>query len=168
MSFNRVFSRFANGTAKGAGSPWAFVLCLAVVLVWATTGPLFAFSDTWQLVINTGTTIVTFLMVFLIQNTQNRDGAAIQTKLDELILTSEAENQFIGIEKLTDAELETLHVRCLQQAEAHSRLHKRVAEELQSRGGGAKPVKKRTASSDAPGPAEVTAASPATARRRRA
>ena len=73
MSFNRFFAAFANQTAKATGSPWAFVRCVLVVAVWAVTGPLFKFSDTWQLVINTGTTIVTFLMVFIVQHTQNRD-----------------------------------------------------------------------------------------------
>jgi len=122
MSFNRVFADIASRTAKATGSPWAFVLCLTVVVVWAISGPLFKFSDTWQLVINTGTTIVTFLMVFLIQNTQNRDGLAIQAKLDELILTSDAENEFVGIEKLTDKELEALQMRCAKAAETHQRM----------------------------------------------
>ena len=135
MSFRRVFSTFANGTAKATGSPWAFVLCVTVVVAWAMSGPVFKFSDTWQLVINTGTTIVTFLMVFLIQNTQNRDGAAIQTKLDELILTSAAENLFVGIEKLTDQELDSLHLRCLERAKAHAELHQKVREEVENRKG---------------------------------
>ena len=136
MEFRRIFTRFANGTARAAGSPWAFAACLTVVLAWALSGPLFGYSDTWQLVINTGTTIVTFLMVFLIQNTQNRDGAAIQTKLDELILTSDAENEFVGIEKLTDKELEVLHTRCVSAAAAHTRMHERVKQEIASRKGG--------------------------------
>jgi low affinity Fe/Cu permease len=136
MEFRRVFTSFASETAKVAGSPWAFGACLAVVVVWAASGPLFGFSDTWQLVINTGTTIVTFLMVFLIQNTQNRDGVAIQTKLDELILTSDAENEFVGIEKLTDKELEAMHVRCVRAAQAHTRMHERLEEEIVSRRGG--------------------------------
>src|SRR5437868_12452572 len=103
---DKLFARFANATARITGSPIAFLLCVASVLTWAATGPLFKFSETWQLVINTGTTIITFLMVFLIQNTQNRDGAAIQTKLDELIRASDAEDEFMGIEKLTDRELD--------------------------------------------------------------
>jgi len=91
---------------------------VAVVIVWAVSGPFFHFSDTWQLVINTGTTIVTFLMVFLIQNTQNRDGAAIQAKLDELIRASAAQNTYIGIEHLTEEELEDLRQRCETRAKA--------------------------------------------------
>ena len=83
-----------------------------VVVVWAVTGPIFGFSDTWQLIINTGTTIVTFLMVFLIQNTQNRDGAAMQAKLDELIRVSKAHNNFIGIEHLTETEVEEFRSKC--------------------------------------------------------
>ena len=94
----KAFAKFANATAKATGSPVAFLLCVAAVVLWAATGPIFKFSETWQLVINTGTTIVTFLMVFLIQNTQNRDGAALQTKLDELIRASDAEDEFMGIE----------------------------------------------------------------------
>jgi low affinity Fe/Cu permease len=87
-----------------------------MIVVWALTGPLFGFSDTWQLIINTGTTIVTFLMVFLIQNTQNRDNAAIQAKLDELILVGAAPNRYIGIETLTEEELEELREKCRQRA----------------------------------------------------
>lgn len=113
---DKFFAKFANETARVAGSPAAFLACVVLVLVWAVSGPFFSFSETWQLVINTGTTIVTFLMVFLIQNTQNRDGAAVQTKLDELIRTSDAENEFMGIEKLTDKELEVLHTQCEQMA----------------------------------------------------
>ena len=133
MNLRSDFSRFANGTAHAAGSPWAFVLCVLIVVSWALSGPLFAFSDTWQLVINTGTTIVTFLMVFLIQNTQNRDNMAIQAKLDELILTSKAENEFVGIEKLTDKELEALQARCHKQAEKHRQFVEHVEKERASR-----------------------------------
>lgn len=102
----KLFNHFANTTAKVAGRPWTFILCLLLVLVWAVTGPVFKFSETWQLVINTGTTIITFLMVFLIQNTQNRDAAAMHAKLDELIYAvKKADAGFIGIEHLTDTEL---------------------------------------------------------------
>ena len=102
----RLFERFAQSVAGWAGRPPAFVLALLVVLVWGVTGPVFGFSDTWQLVINTGTTIVTFLMVFLIQNAQNRDAAAIQAKLDELIrAAAKGRNEFIGIEHLGEKEL---------------------------------------------------------------
>ena len=108
---NRIFERFSARTAFLAGQPHAFVLAVLIIAVWALTGPLFHWSDTWQLVINTGTTIVTFLMVFLIQNAQNRDGAAIQCKLDELIRAAgKARNEFIGIEHLTDAELNQIRV----------------------------------------------------------
>src|SRR5262245_24410024 len=103
---DRLFARFATAAARTAGSPTAFLICLLLVIVWGILGPVFKFSEDWQLVINTGTTIVTFLMVFLIQNTQNRDGAALQTKLDELIRSSDADDEFMGIEKLTDKELE--------------------------------------------------------------
>jgi low affinity Fe/Cu permease len=103
---NRFFENFSGRTAYFAGQPQSFVLAFLIIVVWAVTGPLFHWSDTWQLVINTGTTIVTFLMVFLIQNAQNRDGSAIQCKLDELIrAVGHARNQFIGIEHLTEAEL---------------------------------------------------------------
>lgn len=105
---SRVFTGFAGAVSKWTGRPLAFVLCVTLVVVWAVSGPLFGFSDTWQLVINTTTTIVTFLMVFLIQNTQNRDNAAIQAKLDELIRAGDSDNEFIGIEHLPDEELETI------------------------------------------------------------
>jgi low affinity Fe/Cu permease len=109
----RPFTRFANAVARTTGRPASFGLCLLAVLVWAVTGPLFRFSDTWQLVINTGTTVITFLMVFLIQNTQNRESAAIQAKLDELIWAMDkAENRFIGIEHLTDRELDEIIREC--------------------------------------------------------
>jgi low affinity Fe/Cu permease len=130
---DKLFAKFANATAKATGSPIAFLLCVAAVVIWATSGPIFKFSETWQLVINTGTTIITFLMVFLIQNTQNRDGAALQAKLDELILASTAENQFIGIEKLTDKELERLHAHCLSQAKKHQQLVDRATNEREKR-----------------------------------
>jgi low affinity Fe/Cu permease len=101
-----MFERIASRVASAAGRPLAFAIALAVVIVWMVTGPLFRWSDTWQLVINTGTTIITFLMVFLIQNAQNRDASAIQAKLDELIRSvSHARNEFIGIEHLSELEL---------------------------------------------------------------
>ena len=105
----KFFNWFATRTSTAAGQPLTFIIALTVILVWAVTGPIFHFSDTWQLIINTGTTIVTFLMVFLIQNSQNRDGAAMQAKLDELLRAVEkAREKFIGIEHLTDDQLELL------------------------------------------------------------
>lgn len=109
---DKFFASFANATARATGSPLAFLICIALVVAWAVAGPFFHFSENWQLTINTGTTIITFLMVFLIQNTQNRDGLALQTKLDELIRSSSAGDEFIGIERLTDKELAVLHAQC--------------------------------------------------------
>ncbi len=103
-----VFEKVANVIAKAMGRPLTFLLCVLLVLVWAASGPIFHFSDTWQLVINTGTTIITFLMVFLIQNTQNRDGAAVQIKLDELIRSSRAHNALLALEELDDVTLERI------------------------------------------------------------
>ena len=106
---NRLFTRIANGIAMTMGQPLAFLIAASIVATWAITGPLFNWSDTWQLVINTGTTIVTFLMVFLIQNSQNRDAAAMQAKLDELIRAlRDAREQFIGIEHLPETEIEEI------------------------------------------------------------
>ena len=108
----RGFGMFASRVAHVTGQPITFVLCCLVIVVWAATGPVFHYSDTWQLIINTGTTIVTFLMVFLIQNTQNRDSAAIQAKLDELIRASEGKNEFIGVENLSESEGESFRKQC--------------------------------------------------------
>jgi low affinity Fe/Cu permease len=139
---DKLFAKFANVTAKAAGSPPAFLMCITLVLLWAASGPIFKFSETWQLVINTGTTIITFLMVFLIQNTQNRDGVALQTKLDELIrATTDAENEFIGIEKLTDKELEAMHAHCKERADRHMRNVQRLAAEKDARAAKRKPAK---------------------------
>jgi len=111
------FSRMANATASWTGRPIAFLTALAVVLIWGVTGPIFQYSDTWQLVINTGTTIVTFLMVFLIQNTQNRDTMALQVKLSELIIAlKEANNRIADIEDASDEELEEAHEEVKQRA----------------------------------------------------
>jgi len=106
---NETFRTVARKTSELVGSSWAFILALFVVVVWALSGPVFHFSDTWQLVINTGTTILTFLMVFLIQNTQNRDAYAIHLKLDELIkVIGPARNKLIGAEDMTDEEMKIL------------------------------------------------------------
>jgi low affinity Fe/Cu permease len=117
MNVAQGFAQAANAVAQMSGRPATFIVCCTIVLAWAATGPLFGYSDTWQLLINTGTTIVTFLMVFLIQNTQNRDGVAIQTKLDELIRVSRANNRYVGIERLTEDELENLRLKCEKRAE---------------------------------------------------
>ncbi|HET7577269.1 MAG TPA: low affinity iron permease family protein [Sphingomicrobium sp.] len=105
----KLFNRIATMIATAAGQPMTFILAAAIIVIWAVSGPLFRWSDTWQLVVNTGTTIVTFLMVFLIQNSQNRDGAAMQAKLDELLRSVEkAREKFIGIEHLTDQQIELI------------------------------------------------------------
>ncbi|MHB1132060.1 MAG: low affinity iron permease family protein [Chloroflexota bacterium] len=126
------FQDFARWAARAAGYPWTFLLALGVVVVWAVTGPAFGFSDTWQLVINTGTTIVTFLMVFLIQNTQNRDSEAVQIKLDELIRALRgARNDMINIESLTEEELDALRLRyeqLSQRAKDHAEKAHKVSE----------------------------------------
>ena len=121
------FSRFSNSCSMMVGSRWSFSLALLVVLVWALTGPYYHYSDTWQLVINTGTTIVTFVMVFLIQHTQNRDAKAVNLKLNEIILAlKRAKNELIDAEKLSDEELEELekkyaHLRSLAERRRQTR-----------------------------------------------
>jgi low affinity Fe/Cu permease len=106
---NDLFRAFSRNIALAVGSAWAFIIAISIVIIWAATGGMFHFSDTWQLIINTGTTIVTFLMVFLIQNTQNRDGKAVQLKLDELIRALKgARNKLVDLEDLSDEELKKL------------------------------------------------------------
>lgn len=112
----RTFSDLATSVDQLSGRPLTFVVALMLIAAWALTGPLFHFSDTWQLIINTSTTIITFLMVFVIQNTQNRDGAAIQAKLDELIRVTAARNTLIGIETLTQEEIEAIRATCVAKA----------------------------------------------------
>jgi low affinity Fe/Cu permease len=120
------FSHFASWTASASGRPHTFALACLIIVVWAVTGPLFAFSDTWQLVINTGTTIVTFLMVFLIQNTQNRDSRAMQLKLDELIRATEgAHNAVLDLEELAEIDLDRIRkLYCSLAARARKDLKK--------------------------------------------
>ena len=137
------FARIAGKVAEAAGSSWAFMLAMLVVIVWLVSGPLFNFSDTWQLVINTGTTIVTFLMVFLIQNTQNRDTRALHLKLDELLraVPGAREGEFMDLEmrdeKELEAEREKLFAECSvcstsEQHERHERLQKGSADGVQA------------------------------------
>jgi low affinity Fe/Cu permease len=117
---NEVFRRFAQQVSRVVGSSWTFILAMLIIIIWGATGPIFQFSDTWQLIINTGTTIITFLMVFVIQNTQNRQDTAIQIKLDELIKgVKGARTSLVDIEELPDEELEELH-------EQFERLHKEL------------------------------------------
>jgi len=123
-----MFTRFAKATAAITGKPATFILAVTVIIVWGITGPIFGFSDTWQLVINTGTTIITFLMVFLIQNTQNRDTMAIQLKLDELICSiKEADNEVLDIEDEDDKTLEERHEEMAKRAEA-AKAHNETAD----------------------------------------
>ena len=115
---DRIFTAIANKIAHFVGDPFAFMTALVIVIVWGVTGPIFHYSDTWQLIINTGTTIVTFLIVFLIQNSQNRDAAAMQAKLDELIrAVAEARGQFIGIEHRTDKEIQLIRAELERESE---------------------------------------------------
>lgn len=126
-SKNHIFTKFAKATARVTGKPVTFISAVIIILIWASSGPFFHFSDTWQLVINTGTTIITFLMVFLIQNTQNRDTEALQLKLDALICASkEAGNQLLNLEELDDEELDRIR-------EEYYELAKQAREELDER-----------------------------------
>ena len=123
----QFFRRLAQATAQAVGTPWTFLGAVLIVVVWAASGPAFHFSDTWQLVINTGTTIVTFLMVFLIQNTQNRDAKVMHLKLDELIrATHTARNRLVDMEAMTDQELAALQ-------QEFKELHRRAGEALEER-----------------------------------
>src|SRR6476469_9911510 len=118
-----LFRKFAQTTSQAVGSSWAFIASVLIIVVWALTGPMFHFSDTWQLVINTGTTIITFLMVFLIQNTQNRDAKAIHLKLDELIKgVGGARTGLVNLEKLSDEELAELQEEFDRLRHQHSRV----------------------------------------------
>jgi low affinity Fe/Cu permease len=120
-----LFQRFASETSYVVGSKWAFLAAILIIVVWAASGPLFRYSDTWQLVINTATTVVTFLMVFVIQNTQNRDARAIHLKLDEIIRAIDvARNEMIDVERLSDKELERLS-RKFEQIRQESETRKR-------------------------------------------
>lgn len=130
---SELFSRFSHIVSHLSGRPATFVIAVLLVVGWAVTGPLFGFSETWQLVINTATTIITFLMVFVLQNTQERDGEAVQAKLDELIFAVKgADNRFVQAEKLSDHELHKLRERLLRQCEAAS-------DEIERRGARHKP-----------------------------
>jgi len=152
MRISEGFTRFARWTSRASGHPSTFGLALAVILVWAVTGPFFHFSDTWQLVINTGTTIITFLMVFLIQNTQNRDAVAMQIKLDELIRALKgAHNQIVDLEELTEEELDHLkaeYARLAREARARGEptLQDAQAESGKARASGNAATKASTAS----------------------
>lgn len=135
----KAFQKVSNKVAALVGSPFSFLFALLIVIIWATTGPIFGFSDTWQLVINTGTTIITFLMVFLIQNTQNRDAKAMHLKLDELIQSIKgARNEFINLEDLSDDELAALdtdfrNIHHEQSSELTKRLGEMIALEKTKR-----------------------------------
>lgn len=125
---SHFFNNFSATVTKITGSAYVFIIAISVVIIWAITGPLFNFSDTWQLVINTGTTIITFLMVFVIQHSQNKDTVALQLKLDELIAASKASNKLIGVEELTDEELEVMkkfytHLSGLTKKENENKVH---------------------------------------------
>ena len=125
-----LFRKFAQMTSQAVGSSWAFILAFLIILVWAFTGPMFHYSDTWQLVINTGTTIVTFLMVFLIQNTQNRDAKAIHLKLDELIKgVKGARTGLVNLEQLSDADLERLQSEFERLHKSLGHLHEKEDEQ---------------------------------------
>jgi low affinity Fe/Cu permease len=127
---NELFRKFAQKTSQVVGSSWAFILAVLLIVVWAATGPIFKYSDTWQLVINTSTTIITFLMVFLIQNTQNRDAKAIHLKLDELLKgVKGARTQLVDLEELSDQELEELQkeFKRLKQSDSNQGASKKSA-----------------------------------------
>ncbi len=142
------FRRFAQRTSRLVGTPWAFLIALAAIVAWAITGPLFHYSDTWQLIINTATTVVTFLMVFLIQNTQNRDARAVHLKLDELVrAVHEARTGMIDVENLSDEALERLHEE-FQELRRHKELESRLAVSGSDRRAGGRRVEDRVRADD--------------------
>ncbi len=144
-SLSRLFSKFASTISELSGRPATFALAVGLVLVWAISGPFFNYSETWQLVINTSTTIITFLMVFVLQNSQNRDGKALQAKIDELILTSEAQNKFVGIEKLDEEEIREVSETLADKAEALERVADKAGA-LDDAAGGIEGAKEKTKS----------------------
>jgi low affinity Fe/Cu permease len=139
---HELFRKFSHTTSNAVGSPWAFMLAVGTIAVWAVTGPTFGYSDTWQLVINTGTTIITFLMVFLIQNTQNRDARAIHLKLDELLCAvTKARTGMVDLEELSDEELDRIHGEFQQIRKQRSeRTPKPAAREAGARSGSKRKV----------------------------
>ena len=125
--FSAYFQSFAAKVTKATGSPWAFIIAFLIIIVWAVSGPIFNFSDTWQLVINTGTTIITFLMVFVIQQSQNKDTIALQLKLNELIAVNEkASNRLIDVEELTTEELEALKKFYVKLSQLAKKRHRNI------------------------------------------
>lgn len=137
-SLSRFFNRFSANVTKASGSVYAFIFAILIVIVWAVMGPVFKYSDTWQLVINTGTTIVTFLMVFVIQQGQNKDTKALQLKLDELLAASNSSNKMIGVEDLSDEELAKMkeffvNLSTLTKSEKENKIHT-IDEEKEKRG----------------------------------
>ncbi len=166
-----MFVAFSNGVVEASGRPIAFALAVGLVLLWAVTGPFFGYSETWQLVINTGTTIVTFLMVFLLQNAQNRDSRALQTKLNELILASDSDNRFVGVERMDDEELRKLSDRLIRLAGIKSAVDKHRAEapDDAATGAAAEAVSAATVAAEAAEKAAVVSGKPrsGTGRRKR-
>ena len=145
MTIAESFARFAKAIARKSGHPVTFALAVLVILVWAVTGPIFRFSDTWQLVINTGTTIVTFLMVFLIQNTQNRDSVAMQIKLDELLRALKgAHTALADLEDLTEEELEQFKAHYVKLAEQAKAALQRQGVRVQDTDAGPPPASRRS------------------------
>ncbi len=141
----QFFTKVATAIAGLAGRPLTFVVAIALIVVWAATGPLFGYSDTWQLIVNTSTTIVTFLMVFLIQNSQNRDAAAMQAKLDELLrAVPKARPEFIGIEHLCDREVEEIRDYLEQEVEGSARNPKTSGKKGKSSGESVERLTERT------------------------
>lgn len=154
---SKAFSRVAEATSRYSGKPVAFLLALAIVAVWAASGPIFHFGDTWQLVINTGTTIVTFLMVFLIQNSQNREGAALHIKLDELIRVTHAQNGLLNLEGLDDETLEKIRAHYQKLANSPNREVDKAADPIDEDFGPVERVLRSAAAAAGVAPVTATA-----------